>query len=167
MELLADCLPCLLGQALNATRKAAADEQICSEVTRQAADLLAHSGGYSCAPALCRDIYLLVRQKCGSFDPYRGEKDEEILLAKRMLPDLLRLTDASSDPMLLALHIAASGNLIDTAVNSRLVPNIFPESLNFPFSLPASISSGGMWKPPSPSSISGTMPVRQYLIRFC
>lgn len=133
MEILPDCLPCMLKQALTAARKASSDEKVNAEITRSAARLLGNSESFSCAPELCRMIHEEVKRATACKDPYFEDKCKEIQLAKDHYNELSEFVDASANPLEAALKVAAVGNIIDAAVDGKLNPENLHAELNKPF----------------------------------
>ena len=135
MEILPDCLPCMMRQALTAARKAGADKKAASEITRRAAGILSRSEHALCAPELCRMIHEEVKRSTSCTDPYYEDKVTEIALAKSQLGKLEAYINASDDPLKAALKAAAAGNIIDAAVDGELVPEKLQGELEKPFEL--------------------------------
>ena len=133
MEILPDCLPCMLRQALSAARKASSDERKVENVCRNAAYILANSDKCSCAPQLCRLIHREVKNITGCDDPYLEDKFREIRLAQENLPILKSYVENSPQPLEAAVRAAALGNIIDAGAGSSFRPEKLEEELKVPF----------------------------------
>jgi uncharacterized protein with ATP-grasp and redox domains len=71
------------------------------------------------SPDVSHEIRSVLRDFTGNSDPYRSEKSETNEQARKMLPELSKIIDESSDRFNTALRIAIAGNVIDFAANDQ------------------------------------------------
>jgi uncharacterized protein with ATP-grasp and redox domains len=88
------------------------------EIMNEAIGLLGRYQAYRNAPDVCRDMHKIVKCKTGVADPYREVKQKDLQLALSLLPKLQKLIDGKQDRLYWALKIAATGNVLDFAVNT-------------------------------------------------
>ncbi|HHU12840.1 MAG TPA: DUF89 family protein [Clostridiaceae bacterium] len=116
METFLDCLPCVLGQVLEASRMATDDAEIQAKIMEKAVAILADYKQYSCSPAIVRDMHQVVKQLTGVSDPYSAIKARDIRAAKKAEPFLTHFLEQKQDKLYWALKIAATGNILDSAI---------------------------------------------------
>lgn len=115
-----DCLPCFVRQALEASRLISADRRLQEELMRR---VLRWAGEIDLSlppPVMSQRIHRLLKELSGNQDPYRGAKRRQNAMAMALLPELKRLVDTSSDPLLTAARLAVAGNIIDMGVGGEL-----------------------------------------------
>lgn len=117
MQLQLDCLPCLHRQALEAARLASADEDTQAAVMDEAVGLLARRREFDSSPALAADLHRSVARLVGCDDPYAELKQSDVRLALAIEPALWSFVAAAEDQLLAALKVAATGNVMDSALN--------------------------------------------------
>lgn len=117
MRISLDCLPCHLRQVLEASRMVTDDAALQEEIMRQAVSVLCAYGEYASSPEIARDMHRIVKEKTGQADPYRAIKDRAIRSALRIYPFLRQYLEEKQDKLYWALKIAATGNIIDSAIS--------------------------------------------------
>ena len=118
MEIFLDCLPCMLRQGLEASRLATDKIDVQENVMEDSIQILSHFKEYSCAPDACNAIYRVVKKHTGVNDPYAAIKTRDINAAGKLLPTLHQFLQSKQNSLYWALKIAATGNIIDSAVYS-------------------------------------------------
>jgi uncharacterized protein with ATP-grasp and redox domains len=116
MELIFDCLPCMLKQALEAARKTTDDVEIHDKVLCETINLMTNYKKYRKSPDLVREIHKIVREQTGMKDPYSDMKEKDLKAAKSIYPYLKEFMKSRDNSLYWALNIAATGNNIDAAV---------------------------------------------------
>ena len=116
MELFLDCLPCLLRQSLEAARLVTDDEDVQARILEQSLTTLTGHASFSCAPALAQDIHAIIRHATGEADPYRDIKRRDMEAARDLLPLVSGYVGTGEGALLRALKVAATGNLMDSAL---------------------------------------------------
>ncbi len=113
MKTYLDCIPCFIRQALEAARMATSDEAVCERVLRRVLELAATLDMQRTPPEMARKIHRIIREACGSEDPYLEIKQRFNRLALDLLPGLEKRVDSSPDPFDTAVRLALAGNIID------------------------------------------------------
>jgi len=108
-----ECVPCLLRQALEASRSATDDPVVHEKVVREKFRLAARMPFGHPPPWMGQRIHRLLRQVTGNSDPYREAKRRSSAAALELYPGLEERVAASADPFATAVHLAIAGNVID------------------------------------------------------
>ncbi len=134
MELFLDCLPCMHRQVLEAARIATTDEACQARILDRAALTLARRSEFASAPAMAQAIHEIVRVETGVADPYASIKRRDLDAALTLEPLLRQFAADSDDPLRTALKVAATGNVMDSAIYSDLdIAACVTEELRRPF----------------------------------
>lgn len=120
MELVLDCLPCLLRQSLEAARMATEDEAVQGAIMDEAMQVLVSHRTFGCAPELAAAIHEIVKQRTGQEDPYQEVKARDVAAALRLEPLLRRFATGGPEVLLRALKVSATGNVMDSALHGNL-----------------------------------------------
>lgn len=120
MQLFLDCLPCLLRQVLEAARMGSPDEATQGHIMDEAMVTLTRHRHYGSAPAMAQAMHDIVKRHTGLADPYRDIKDRDMEAALRLEPYLTRFAEAGPDILQSALKVAATGNVMDSALYNDL-----------------------------------------------
>ena len=136
MEILLDCIPCLLRQALDAARKSSDEESIHALVLREAISFVSRYDKYENAPQLARDIHEAVRRHTATEDPYKAIKKKDLDAARELYPYLSEFIASKDDRIYWALKLSATGNNLDSAVyGEQNVKECVERELEKPFSI--------------------------------
>lgn len=119
MKTYLDCIPCLIKQALRAGRQTGADEKTLKKLLDETGEFIKHIPLENTPVETAADIYRIVREVTGIKDPYRKIKNENILQAKELLPELEKTISQAKDPLLCAIRISIAGNVIDLGVDKK------------------------------------------------
>lgn len=134
MQLFLDCLPCLLRQALEAARIASTDEATQAQIMDEALPVLTRHETFATAPELAQAIHEIVQRHAGQTDPYAQIKMRDMQAALRLEPFLTGFVDAGTDRLSRALKVAATGNVMDSALYANLdIEACVEEELSKPF----------------------------------
>lgn len=117
MQTYYDCYPCILRQAIEATRMTGATTEQTRYIIQQTLETLKHIPDGATPPEIGARVHELVRQMVGSDDPYLSVKREATEKALGMVADLQQIIDDSDDPFLTALRISIAGNIMDFGPN--------------------------------------------------
>ncbi len=115
-----DCVPCLLRQALEATRRVSSDPILHELFLREVLQWTSEMDLDGSPPVLAQRIHGRLREISGIEDPYREEKEAQNRMALRVLPELKARVEAAPDPLALAVRLAIAGNVIDLGVNGKV-----------------------------------------------
>lgn len=119
MEVLLDCLSCSMRQLLDAARMSTDDKQLQTTIMDEGIAMLATYKSYRNSPELCRAMHGIVEKYTGNNDPYKPIKDRDVEAALKLYPMLKHYAE-DGDRLHRALKVSATGNVIDSAVNSQL-----------------------------------------------
>ena len=114
-----DCYPCFLRQGLEASRIAGGDEKMQAEVLQAIMTALLNVSQEETPPHIGWLIHRTVREVTGNPDPYKDIKkfhNEQML---NMEAELVSLINGSSAPLIDAVKLAGTGNLIDMGPERR------------------------------------------------
>lgn len=123
MQVVAECIPCYLQQAISACRAAGLDD---AGQQHLLAGLLPLLSGLDATktPAENSTLVLLETYRLlGQEDPFKEAKAASNRLARTFLPSLEKVIEFSDDPLLTALKIAVAGNVIDMGINPKFDVN--------------------------------------------
>jgi damage-control phosphatase, subfamily I len=113
-----DCIPCLFTQALNTVRQITQDPDVHMRVLREVSAYAAALSRLEKSPAeTSKPIYEIISRLTGVADPFERAKDESNRGALELLPHVAAIVNAAPDPLDMALHAAAAGNIIDFGIN--------------------------------------------------
>jgi hypothetical protein len=118
MQTYFDCVPCFIGQSVDAARMATDEKGLQEEILRE---VLARTSRISFAespPHMARQIHRIVRKKSGVDDPYRPVKQRFNRIALGKLEKLTATVSESARPFETAVRLAIAGNIIDFGVAS-------------------------------------------------
>ena len=116
MEILLDCVPCMLNQALKGARLATSDVASQEAIVQEAIRVLGDYKAYETSPELARAIHQIIKCKTGLTDPYEQVKANDLEAAKGVYGSLKDFLKEVDTPIYWALKIAATGNNIDAAI---------------------------------------------------
>ncbi len=117
MKTYLDCIPCFMQQALNAGRVATNNETQIKQILDKTGNMIKFVSMEATPAEIGLQIYQIVREVTGVFDPYKQLKQKHINEAKSLLQELNLLVEKSDDKLLTAIKIAIAGNVIDMGVN--------------------------------------------------
>ncbi len=136
MEILEGCLPCLLSQAQRAAKMASNSPEVRQNVLNLANEILKNYKNYENAPHLAQAIYEAVQSVTKEEDPFTKIKENDIEVAKSLIPVLKDFIKSSKDSHYAALKVGAVGNNLDSAIVSNLnISSKITNELNAPFSI--------------------------------
>ncbi|HHU40553.1 MAG TPA: DUF89 family protein [Propionibacterium sp.] len=134
MQLFLDCYPCLLRQVLQAARIASTDEATQARIMDEAMLTLTQHHTFTTAPALAQTMHEIVQRHSGLTDPYQQIKARDMRAALRLEPFLTAFVDAGPDRLSRSLKLAATGNVMDSALYSNLdIESCVAAELDKPF----------------------------------
>jgi len=116
MKTYLDCYPCFLKQALSASRRAGASEELQRKILLTVMDDLHALPANATPPEIAYKIHKSVRQRTNTVDPYKLAKDQSTQYALKLYPELKDKVNIASDPLETAVRIAIAGNIIDLGV---------------------------------------------------
>ena len=120
MEIFLDCLPCVLRQVLEASRMATDKPEIQAKIMEESIEILADYKSYRCSPDIVKAMHQVVKRLTGVSDPYKHIKERDINAAKKIAQFLKHYLAQKQNELHWALKIAATGNIIDSAIYSDI-----------------------------------------------
>lgn len=116
MELLLECLPCVLRQVLEAARMTTDDTELHGNIMEQAIGVLSQYKSFRNSPEVVRELHKIVKTKTGNMDPYYQVKQRDLRMALSLYPNIKRIVENRKDRLYWALKAAAIGNILDSAI---------------------------------------------------
>lgn len=113
MKVHLECIPCLLRQALDATKMSSNDLAKRERTLREVMNYLSNSYWDKTTPELATYIHRLIKKVTGNADPYKQLKKKYTCAALELYPKFAAAVEASEDPLLTAAKLAIAGNVID------------------------------------------------------
>jgi len=120
MRLQLDCLPCILRQVLEISRKATSKQEVQEKIMKEAIEILRNFKNYKTPPELAKEVHGLVKLYTGNPDPYKEIKKQSIKKAKGLYNFLKEFLNQQKDKLYWALKISAIGNVLDYGVYSQV-----------------------------------------------
>ena len=118
MKIYLDCYPCILRQALEASRMVTDDPKVQKNVLLKTMNTLSTIDENTPFPEPGQIIHRWIKKVSSNPDPYKKLKQKYNKIAMDMYPKLKEIVKASDEPLLTATKIAIAGNIIDFAANS-------------------------------------------------
>jgi damage-control phosphatase, subfamily I len=136
MKIFLQCLPCFLKQVLEAADMATGNEEIKKKIMKEAIREIANFENFRHSPEMGRHLHDIVKKHTGSKDPYKEIKERNIEAALKLYPSLKSFLSQKEDKLLWGLKIAATGNIMDSAIYSDLdIEKVVMDELSKPFSI--------------------------------
>jgi uncharacterized protein with ATP-grasp and redox domains len=110
-----DCYPCFLRQALDAARRAGADDARQQAVLDRVLEALRQIEPGATPPEIGDQVHRIVRRVVGNGDPYREAKAASTHQALALYPRLKGLVREAEDPLAVAVRLSIAGNIMDAA----------------------------------------------------
>lgn len=117
MKTYLECYPCFLRQALDAARRAGADDDQQKAVLDRVLEMLRQATPSSTPPEIGDRVHRIVRQQVDHGDPYREVKTTSTRQALALYPRLKKRAQAANDPLDVAVRLSIAGNIIDLGLD--------------------------------------------------
>jgi uncharacterized protein with ATP-grasp and redox domains len=88
MEIMIDCVPCMLWQALEAAKIVTDDIEIHNKVVEEAMKILMNYKSFRNSPDMALEIHGIIKSLTGNPDPYLKVKENNLEAAKKCYPYL-------------------------------------------------------------------------------
>lgn len=115
MKTYLDCYPCFLRQALDAARRAGADDTQQRAALDRVLEVLRRIEPTATPPEIGDQVHRTVRQVAGDGDPYREAKEVSTCQALALYPRMTELVREADDPLDVAVRLSIAGNIMDAA----------------------------------------------------
>ena len=136
MDMVSECIPCLVRQSLDALRRATPDESRRLAGLRAALRLLAEVTSQP-PPLTAAALQALICEHTSCADPYQRDKEQTTRLALALLPHLREVVRLHPRPFEAACRLAVAGNIIDFGVADHIaedrVERELADTLSGPF----------------------------------
>ena len=116
MEITLDCIPCMLRQALEASRMVTDDVAIQGQIMKEALKMALQFETYRNSPDMAMHIHHVIKEITGIEDAYFEVKQRDLKAAQEMYPVLIDFMNQQDNKIYWALKTAATGNNIDAAI---------------------------------------------------
>lgn len=120
MHVYLDCIPCFFNQGLFAARQVgcspACQKKLMDAISARVPDISLDRS----PPEIAVDIYSIIRDILQVDDPFESVKKASNEAALAVYPELVQRIRDSSDPLLTAVLVAISGNIIDYGANVHI-----------------------------------------------
>ena len=116
MEITLDCIPCMLRQALEASRMVTDDVAIQGQIMKEALKMVLQFETYRNSPDMAMHIHHVIKEITGIEDAYFEVKQRDLKAAQEMYPILIDFMNQQDNKIYWALKTAATGNNIDAAI---------------------------------------------------
>ena len=120
MKIFLDCLPCILRQVLEASRLVTDKSDLQAIIIEESIKILSDYKEYRCSPEIVTSMHKVVKELTGENHPYHSIKEHDICSAKELYPSLVQFLQQKQNSLYWALKIAATGNILDSAMNNNL-----------------------------------------------
>lgn len=128
-----DCLPCIVRQAVEASRLVTAEEGRILEVLRRVFARLACSDLSLTPPEITREVHALLREELQQADPFLSLKRRSTQRALRWAEGARSAVEGSAYPFASAVAFAIAGNILDFGMrvqwDERIVADSFGKAL--------------------------------------
>lgn len=119
MKTYLDCYPCLMRQALQASRFANLSESTQQSILKSVMQSLSELPEGTSPPVIAQLIHRIVRAESGHSDPYRAVKITSTQNALSWYDRLRVQINEASDPIDLAIRLSIAGNIIDFGISDH------------------------------------------------
>ncbi|HMM01083.1 MAG TPA: ARMT1-like domain-containing protein [Bacilli bacterium] len=116
MEIFLECLPCILRQALQASRMSTDNIALQTIIMDEAISILSQYKSFRNSPEVAREIHRIVKEQTGNVDPYCQIKRKDLQMALSLYPKLKLFVESKEDRLYWALKAGAIGNMLDSAL---------------------------------------------------
>ncbi len=116
MKTYLDCFPCIVKQALEASKMATDNENLQREVLNSVFKILPNFPLDVSPPEIAVNVHRIIKKISKNKDPYKKVKEEFNKKALQLYPELKLKIDTSEDRLLTAVKLAIAGNIIDFGV---------------------------------------------------
>ncbi|MFY9942080.1 MAG: ARMT1-like domain-containing protein [Desulfobacterales bacterium] len=115
-----DCIPCLVRQVLDATRRVSADPVLQTDMVREMLRWASKMDLDQPPPVLAQRLHRRLREVSGVADPYLTVKASQNCMAMAVATDLRVKVRAAQSPLTMAVRLAIAGNVIDLGAKTRV-----------------------------------------------
>jgi len=125
-----DCLPCIVRQAVDASRMVTSDEAVLLEIMRLVFARLAGAELGATPPEIVREVHRLIRKKLHDTDPFLAIKQKSTQRALDSVASAVSAIDNAPNPFAAALAFSIAGNILDFGMRSEWNEAIITDSFS-------------------------------------
>lgn len=118
MKTYLDCYPCFFSQTLKTSRMITSDERKVREILTEISLFLPNISFDATPPEIGREVYRIIAEMTGVYDPYKEIKERCTRQALSLYPELKKRVHSSKDRLMSAVRVAIAGNVIDFGANA-------------------------------------------------
>jgi len=118
MKTYLDCYPCFFSQTLKTSRMITSDEKKVREILTEISLFLPNISFDATPPEIGREVYRIIAEMTGVYDPYKEIKERCTRQALSLYPELKKRVHSSKDRLMSAVRVAIAGNVIDFGANA-------------------------------------------------
>lgn len=120
MKMSLDCVPCFVRQAADAVKMSVLSDEDRKSLMHNVLQWLGDVDLNQTPPAAAQMIHRRLRELLSTDDPYRESKDRQNEMAAALIPAIRKYIELSSDPLVMAVRYAITGNIIDLGAKNRI-----------------------------------------------
>ena len=124
-----DCIPCLIRQTIDTTRRLSPDPDVHLRITREILQWAGTIDLQDSPPALAQQIHRRLREAAATDDPYGPLKASHNRLAWALMPQLEAAVSEADDPLAMAIRLAIAGNVIDMGARTNVTADDVREAI--------------------------------------
>ncbi|GAB6267798.1 MAG: DUF89 domain-containing protein [Smithella sp.] len=133
MKMSLDCIPCFVRQAADAVKMSALSDENQKSLMQEVLKSMDDVDLNQTPPAVAQMIHRRLRELLLTDDPYRESKDRQNEMAAALIPEIRKYIALSSDPLVMAVRYAITGNIIDLGAKNKIgYGEIYEELQNAP-----------------------------------
>ncbi len=125
-----DCLPCIVRQAVDASRMVTGDEVTVLEIMKIVFDMLARADLSVSPPEIVRAVHAVIRRELHDADPFLSIKRKSTRRALDIATGARDAIQSAGDPFAAALAFSIAGNILDFGMRSEWNEAIIAESFS-------------------------------------
>ncbi|HNW12229.1 MAG TPA: ARMT1-like domain-containing protein [Candidatus Rifleibacterium sp.] len=118
MNITLDCLPCFVRHTIEVMRSFTVEAGLADAVVRDVIRQMAEVDFALTPPEFAAEVHAMIRSRLGIADPYLQIKRDANRFAARLIPELEKRLEKSSDRLRQALLYSIAGNIIDSGVSA-------------------------------------------------
>ena len=118
MNITLDCLPCFVRHTIEVMRSFTVESALAYEMVRDVIRQMAEVDFALTPPEFAAEVHAMIRSRLGIADPYLQIKRDANRFAARLLPELEKRLEKSTDRQRQALLYSIAGNIIDSGVSA-------------------------------------------------
>ena len=118
MNITLDCLPCFVRHTIEVMRSFTVESALADEMVRDVIRQMAEVDFALTPPEFAAEVHAMIRSRLGIADPYLQIKRDANRFAARLLPELEKRLEKSTDRQRQALLYSIAGNIIDSGVSA-------------------------------------------------